>query len=127
MKILLAFILLLASIAEAQPQCDMNKLPFGKAEACSPESSDGSVEFCLPLNKPQAEQQIKTQFPNVGCFDGYRSGGRIGCDTRTEVLCLYKILPIDCNRKAITSAGWAKLCELSQLDLIKKIAPTWAE
>lgn len=96
---------------------------ISQATACY---NDSSLEFCLPRGDDLIKNKVVADFPNVVCSPGnYR--GRVGCIPSSQILCLYRISkPVDClNESSMSTSAWEKVCRLSQIEAIKKIAATW--
>lgn len=101
--------------------CQTDKLTFDQSSACM---NDGSVEFCIPADDPEALQRVKDITGDGQCGPGR---GRVGCGDG-ELLCMYFVRPHCESRDAtITQAGWNTICAVSELPFVDSITATWYE
>jgi len=134
MKMFFGMVLLcsgVASLALAQTQCVESKFAYdpiarstvSQKTACY---NDSSLEFCLPRQDLDNQKYVKTRFSNVVCFEG-RHKGRVGCQPANQVLCSYTINQDgDCvDSRAMTDTARERVCQLSNVESVKKIAATW--
>ncbi len=102
--------------------CPTAKIKFTQQNACM---NDGSVEFCIPANDPQALAKVRTIAPTIRCGPGR---GRAQC-TGEETLCFFdtsSVCPTG-HASVMPDQGWQTICRLAAQPFIREIVPTWYE
>jgi hypothetical protein len=102
--------------------CAAQKITFTQENSCL---NDGSFEFCVPKNDPEAMAAVLEIAPDAGCVAGSR--GRAGCDLETQVLCLVSTRGMCAESDAMADTGWQTTCDLAGLPFVQKVVPTWYE
>lgn len=103
--------------------CPVDKIQFTQDTGCV---NDGSVEFCIPVDDPEAKAAVEAITPNVSYMP---SRGRAGCILESQLLTLIEVRRW-CNPdqpEAMTDAGWEIICQLAALPFVEEIVPTWYE
>jgi hypothetical protein len=115
-----------ATPAVARQACPVEELAFTRETGCL---NDGAVEFCLPRSEPDHQAELRALAPDLQCFPGAASSGRVGCDTRVSYLCLLPLGSAHCtpDSPALTDAGWQLVCAIAARPYVERIVPTWFE
>ena len=103
-------------------RCATEKISFTQKDGCL---NDGSFEFCIPQDDPEAMAAMLEITPNAQCIVG--SMGRAGCDLATQMLCLVDRDGMCVENYAMSDAGWQTVCDLASLPFIQQLVPTWYE
>ena len=127
--VLILMVVSVSALALSRPVCRNEKFVGAVVTQALGCENDGAMDFCLPRGDLALQARLAVQYPNIVCFNGSQSRGRAECDSLDgEVLCLYKISRDECaSRTAMTDAGWDRFCSFTQLDVVERIAPNWAE
>jgi hypothetical protein len=110
------------TLPQSPSPCATEKISFTQENGCL---NDGSFEFCIPQDDPEALAAVLEIAPTAACLKGSR--GRAGCDLETQMLCLVNRDGMCAANDAMNDTGWQTVCELASLPSVEKIVPTWYE
>lgn len=114
---------LACSLPPEPADCPAARIAFTQDEGCL---NDGSFEFCIPADDPDAQAAVRVIAPAAACV---QASGRARCDPTTERLCLVSTQGM-CqaqSRGAMTDEGWRTVCALASLPFVRAVVPTWYE
>lgn len=101
-------------------ECATGKIAFEREEL----ARFDAVEFCIPRDEAKA-QALTTVSPEAKLMPGSR--GRIGCDQKSQTLCLLEIHRELVRNLEIRKGLWEEICTISRLDFVSEIRGTWLE
>lgn len=105
-------------------ECRLEKMSFNQQTACR---NDGSVEFCIDDSDAELLKAVQEINPDIECQNGVR--GRADCQLDSEKYCVFPAETEQCLEPngAMTDQAWQQLCQISALDGVQRIVPTWYE
>ena len=101
-------------------ECDTGKIAFEREEL----ARFDAVEFCIPRDEAK-DQALLSVSPDLKLMPGSR--GRIGCDQKSQTLCLLEIRKEPVGNLEIPKRLWEEICGLSRLAFVGEIRGTWLE
>jgi hypothetical protein len=105
-------------------ECRLEKMSFNQQTGCR---NDGFMEFCIDDSEAELLRAVQEINPDIDCHAGYR--GRADCQPDSEKNCAFPLETAQCveNYPAMTDEPWQQLCQISALDGVRNIVPTWLE
>lgn len=101
-------------------ECDTGKIAFEREEL----ARFDAVEFCIPRGAGK-DRAVLAVSPDLKLMPGSR--GRIGCDGKSETLCLLEIHKQPVKSLEIPEGLWEEICGLSRIEFVGEIRGTWLE